>query len=185
MPPLDRARSCYEASLGPDQPDARSIYRVKASLARVARVQARFTNLSRDRRRILDGAIALLGDGQRYLDREADRDDFHLSHMAEGMLWADRAEAGGGREDILRATSCYDVAGVVITAERFPIQYAELLRERGRAARIAWQLTRDERRRTRAMELIQTSLDLLPAPQLPRHGRLAEQELALLRADAR
>ncbi|MFN8546646.1 MAG: serine/threonine-protein kinase [Candidatus Eisenbacteria bacterium] len=177
---LDSARICYRSSLGPNMPTARSIYRVHASLARVDRVAARLASSRGERVSLLRRGLAELEEGRRHIEGDDLTLDLRGSFMTEAMLREDLAIATRDPAQLTIADSLLAAAEVDLAKDRLPIHFAELTRERGRLHRIRWQLNGAKSEREEAARLIRASLDLLPADQLPRHGRLAKEELAWL-----
>ncbi|MCC7143478.1 MAG: serine/threonine protein kinase [Candidatus Eisenbacteria bacterium] len=81
------------------------------------------------------------------------------------------------------ALAWVDSAATRVDQERQPVLWAQVLLARASARRVAWQWTGNEQLRRAAQGDLETSLQLLPPSQSPRHARLTRIEQDRLASD--
>ena len=134
--------------------------------------------------RALESAIADLEASMQGLRPK--EDDFEIA-VSQAMAAGAHAELGAAKRrpaELARADSLLDLASPVLTAQRFPIQCAELELQRARLARCRYEIDRRAQDLSVAHEALQRAGNLVPPAQYPRLQRLVQEEEARLASAA-
>ena len=100
----------------------------------------------------------------------------------EALIRGDLGLLAGSAEPLARADSLLDAAAAVFPSGKYPAQASVVCYEKGRLARMHWQIERAESYRLRALRQFRDAVEIMPEAQNPGLHRRIRGEQVLLGA---